>query len=54
MLLVVVVMYAKGFAAAIGTWAILAQVLFFTLTIVASYALASAFRRAGRACSRSD
>jgi len=40
MLLVVVVMYAKGFVAAIGTWAILAQVLFFTLTIVASYALA--------------
>jgi len=40
MLLVVVVMYGKGFAAAIGTWAILAQVLFFTLTIVASYALA--------------
>jgi bile acid:Na+ symporter, BASS family len=40
MLAVVVVMYAKGFAAAIGTWAILAQVLFFTLTIVASYALA--------------
>jgi bile acid:Na+ symporter, BASS family len=40
MLLLVVVMYAKGFAAAIGTWAILAQVLFFTLTIVASYALA--------------
>jgi BASS family bile acid:Na+ symporter len=40
MLLVVVVMYAKGFANAIGTWAILAQVLFFTLTIVASYALA--------------
>jgi len=40
MLLVVVVMYAKGFAAAIGTWAILAQVLFYTLTIVASYALA--------------
>jgi BASS family bile acid:Na+ symporter len=40
MLLVVVVMYAKGFAAAIGTWAILAQVLFFTLTIFASYVLA--------------
>jgi len=40
MLLVVVVMYAKGFANAIGTWAILAQVLFFVLTIVASYALA--------------
>jgi len=40
MLLVVVVMYGRGFAAAIGTWAILAQVLFFTLTIVASYALA--------------
>jgi BASS family bile acid:Na+ symporter len=40
MLLVVVVMYGKGFAGAIGTWAILAQVLFFTLTIVASYALA--------------
>jgi BASS family bile acid:Na+ symporter len=40
MLLVVVVMYGKGFADAIGTWAILAQVLFFTLTIVASYALA--------------
>jgi BASS family bile acid:Na+ symporter len=40
MLLVVVVMYGRGFAAAIGTWAILAQVLFFALTIVASYALA--------------
>jgi bile acid:Na+ symporter, BASS family len=40
MLLVVVVMYGKGFAAAIGTWAILAQVLFYTLTIVASYAFA--------------
>jgi BASS family bile acid:Na+ symporter len=40
MLLVVVVMYGKGFADALGTWAILAQVLFFTLTIVASYALA--------------
>jgi bile acid:Na+ symporter, BASS family len=40
MLLLVVVMYARGFASAIGTWAILAQVLFFTLTIVGSYALA--------------
>jgi BASS family bile acid:Na+ symporter len=40
MLVVVVVMYGKGFVGAIGTWAILAQVLFFTLTIVASYALA--------------
>jgi BASS family bile acid:Na+ symporter len=40
MLLVVVVMYGKGFVGAIGTWAILAQVLFFTLTVVASYALA--------------
>jgi bile acid:Na+ symporter, BASS family len=40
MLLVVIVMYGKGFADAIGTWAILAQVLFFTLTIVGSYALA--------------
>jgi bile acid:Na+ symporter, BASS family len=40
MLLLVVVIYAKGFTAAIGTWAILAQVLFFTLTIVGSYALA--------------
>jgi len=40
MLLLVVVIYAKGFVSAIGTWAILAQVLFFTLTIVASYALA--------------
>jgi BASS family bile acid:Na+ symporter len=40
MLVVVVVMYGKGFADAIGTWAILAQVLFYTLTIVASYALA--------------
>jgi len=39
MLLVVVVMYGKGFADAIGTWAVLAQVLFFTLTIVGSYAL---------------
>jgi bile acid:Na+ symporter, BASS family len=40
MLLLVVVIYAKGFVGAIGTWAILAQVLFFTVTIVASYALA--------------
>jgi bile acid:Na+ symporter, BASS family len=40
MLLLVVVIYGKGFIGAIGTWAILAQVLFFTLTIVASYALA--------------
>jgi len=40
MLLLVVVMYAKGFVGAIGKWAILAQVLFYTLTIVASYALA--------------
>jgi len=40
MLLLVVVIYGKGFLGAIGTWAILAQVLFFTLTIVASYALA--------------
>jgi len=40
MLAVVIVMYGKGFADAIGTWAILAQVLFFTVTIVASYALA--------------
>jgi bile acid:Na+ symporter, BASS family len=40
MLLVVVVMYGKGFLGAIGTWAILAQVLFYTVTIVASYALA--------------
>jgi BASS family bile acid:Na+ symporter len=40
MLLVVAVMYGKGFADAIGTWAVLAQVLFFTITIVASYALA--------------
>jgi BASS family bile acid:Na+ symporter len=40
MLLVVVVMYGKGFVGAIGTWAILAQVLFYALTIVASYALA--------------
>jgi BASS family bile acid:Na+ symporter len=40
MLLVVVVMYGMGFASAIGTWAILAQLLFFALTIVGSYALA--------------
>jgi len=40
MLLLIVVIYGKGFLGAIGTWAILAQVLFFTLTIVASYALA--------------
>ena len=39
MLLVVIVMYGKGFADAIGTWAVLAQVLFFTLAIVGSYAL---------------
>jgi BASS family bile acid:Na+ symporter len=40
MLLLVMVIYGRGFVGAIGTWAILAQVLFFTLTIVASYALA--------------
>jgi bile acid:Na+ symporter, BASS family len=40
MLLLVVIIYGSGFVGAIGTWAILAQVLFFTLTIVASYALA--------------
>jgi bile acid:Na+ symporter, BASS family len=40
MLLLVLVIYAKGFVGAIGTWAILAQVLFFTVTIVGSYALA--------------
>jgi BASS family bile acid:Na+ symporter len=40
MLLLVVVLYAKGFTAALGTWAILAQALFYTLTIVASYVLA--------------
>jgi BASS family bile acid:Na+ symporter len=40
MLLVVVVMYGEGFASAIGTWAMLAQVLFYTLTIFASYGLA--------------
>jgi bile acid:Na+ symporter, BASS family len=40
MLAIVVIMYGKGFIGAIGTWAILAQVLFFTITIVGSYALA--------------
>jgi BASS family bile acid:Na+ symporter len=40
MLLVVIVMYAKGFASAIGTWAIMAQALFYTLTIVGAYGLA--------------
>jgi BASS family bile acid:Na+ symporter len=40
MLLVVIVMYGKGFVGAVGTWAILAQILFFTLIVVASYALA--------------
>jgi bile acid:Na+ symporter, BASS family len=40
MLLLVIVMYARGFAIAIGTWAILAQALFYTLTIVGSYGLA--------------
>jgi bile acid:Na+ symporter, BASS family len=40
MLVFIVVIYGKGFVGAIGTWAILAQVLFFALTIVASYALA--------------
>jgi BASS family bile acid:Na+ symporter len=40
MLLLVVVIYARGFTAAVGTWAILAQVLFFAVTIVGSYALA--------------
>jgi BASS family bile acid:Na+ symporter len=40
MLAVVVVMYGRGFASAIGTWAVLAQALFYTTTIVASYALA--------------
>jgi bile acid:Na+ symporter, BASS family len=40
MLVLIVVIYGKGFVGAIGTWAILAQVLFFTVTIAASYALA--------------
>ena len=40
MLLLVVAIYAKGFIGAIGTWAVLAQVLFYTLTIVFSYLLA--------------
>jgi BASS family bile acid:Na+ symporter len=40
MLLLVLVIYARGFIGAIGTWAVLAQVLFFTLTIVLSYVLA--------------
>jgi len=40
MLLLVVAIYAKGFIGAIGTWAVLAQVLFFGLTIVLSYLLA--------------
>ena len=40
MLLLILVIYGKGFVGAIGTWAILAQVLFFTVTIVASYGLA--------------
>jgi len=39
MLLLVIFIYSKGFIGAIGTWAVLAQVLFFTLTIVASYTL---------------
>jgi len=40
MLLLVIVIYSKGFIGAIGTWAVLAQVLFFSLTIIGSYALA--------------
>jgi len=40
MVVLVVVIYGKGFVGAIGTWAILAQVLFFTITVIASYALA--------------
>jgi bile acid:Na+ symporter, BASS family len=40
MLALIVVIYGKGFIGAIGTWAILAQVLFFTISIVGSYALA--------------
>lgn len=39
MLLLVIAIYAKGFIGAIGTWAVLGHVLFFTLTIVGSYAL---------------
>jgi BASS family bile acid:Na+ symporter len=39
MVVLVVIIYAKGFVSAVGTWAILAQVLFFTVTIVGSYAL---------------
>jgi BASS family bile acid:Na+ symporter len=39
MLLVVVIIYGRGFIGAIGTWAILAQFLFFALTVVGSYAL---------------
>ncbi len=40
MLLLVAVIYAKGFATAVGSWAIGAQVASFTAAIVASYALA--------------
>jgi bile acid:Na+ symporter, BASS family len=40
MLLLVIAIYSKGFIGAIGTWAVLAQALFFAVTIVASYALA--------------
>jgi BASS family bile acid:Na+ symporter len=39
MLLLVIAIYHKGFIGAIGTWAVLALVLFFTLTIIGSYAL---------------
>lgn len=40
MLLLVVVIYGKGFLGAVGTWAIGAQVIFYTVTIVASYGFA--------------
>jgi BASS family bile acid:Na+ symporter len=39
MLILVVIIYGKGFLSAVGTYAILAQVIFFTVITAASYAL---------------
>lgn len=39
MLIVVVILFGKGFLSAVGTYAILAHVIFFTLITAASYAL---------------
>jgi BASS family bile acid:Na+ symporter len=39
MLILVLIIYGKGFLSAVGTYAILAQVIFFTVITAASYAL---------------